>query len=97
MYHHHILTREDTETIQKIYIKQKNYNIKGDWFQLLVKDFEFIKTEMNEKEISEMSKDMYKKVLKDLIKKAVFEFLMNQKQTHSKLDEVEHSRLETQP
>ena len=97
MYHHHILTREDNETIKKIYIKQTNNNIKGDWFQLLVKDFEFIKTEMNEKEISDMSKDMYKKVVKDLINKAVFEFLMNQKQTHKKIDEVEYSRLETQP
>ena len=97
MYHHHILTREDTETIKKIYIKQKNNIIKGDWFPLLVKDFEFIKTEMNENDVSEMSKDMYKKVVKDLINKAVFEFLMNQKQTHSKLDEVEYTRLETQP
>ena len=67
MYHHHILTRDNTETIKKIYIKQKNNFIKGDWFQLLVKDFEFITIEMNEKEISGMSKDTYKKVVKDLI------------------------------
>jgi hypothetical protein len=33
MYHHHILTREDTETIKKIYITQKNNIIKGDWFR----------------------------------------------------------------
>ena len=55
-----------------------------------MKDFEFIKIEMNEKEISGRSKDVHKKFVKDLITKAVFEFLLNLKRTHSKLDKVEY-------
>ena len=39
---------------------------------------------MNEKEICEMSKAIYKKKIKDLINKSVFKFYMNLKQTHSK-------------
>ena len=39
MYHHHIITREDTETIKKIYNKQKEDPIKGDWVELVKKDF----------------------------------------------------------
>ena len=97
MYHHHILLRDNSETIKKIYEKQKTNYVKGDWFQLLLKDFEFINKEMDEKEISEMSKDMYKKIVKELINKAVFTFFMNQKQAHSKLDGVDYSRLEPQP
>ena len=51
MYHHFILTREDKETIYKIYLNQKQKAIKGDWFQLLKEDFTFIGIEMNEKKI----------------------------------------------
>ena len=39
MYHHHIITREDTETINKIYNKQKEDPIKGNWVELVKKDF----------------------------------------------------------
>ena len=51
LYHHHILTRDENETINKIYQKQKNDNVKGDWFRLLMRDFDFIGIEMNESEI----------------------------------------------
>ena len=97
MYHHHILTRDNNETIKKIYVKQKENYVKGDWFQLLLKDFEFIERDMNEKEISELSKESYKKIVKDLMNKAVFKFFMNIKQTHSKLDGVQYSRFKIQP
>ena len=61
MYHHHILTRDDNETIEIFFVKQRDDHIKGDWFQLLTKDFQFIEEDMNEKEICEMSKALYKK------------------------------------
>ena len=62
MYHHHILQRDDTETIKKIYEKQKTNFVKGDCFQLLLKDFEFIKKDLNEKEICEMPKKCTRKL-----------------------------------
>ena len=95
IYHHHILTRDNDETIKKIYDKQKENYVKGDWFELLVRDFEFIEKDINEKEISEMPKDAYKKKIKVLINKAVFKFFMNIKETQSKLDGVTYSKLET--
>ena len=39
MYHHHLITREANETIQKIYYKQKEETYKGDWFDMLKKIF----------------------------------------------------------
>ena len=48
IYHHHILTREDTETIKKIYQKQKEKPCKGDWYQLLKEDLVFIECELDE-------------------------------------------------
>ena len=61
MYHRHILTRNDNKTIKTNYAKQRDDHIKGDWFQLLAKDFQFIEEDMSEKEIGEMSKASYKK------------------------------------
>ena len=61
MYHHHILSRNESETIKKVYLKQKEEYLKGDWFQLLQKDFQFIGIEMNEDDIKSMSTTNYKK------------------------------------
>ena len=74
MYHHHILTRDNSETIEKIYLKQNENYVKGDWFQLLLKDYDFIERDMNEKKVSEMSKDSYEKIGKELMNKAMFKF-----------------------
>ena len=48
MYHHPILTRDKEETIYKIYDKQKEETVKGDWLELLKSDFDFIKKQINE-------------------------------------------------
>ena len=78
LYHHHIITREDTETIKKIYNKQKEAPIKGDWFELINKDFLFLGIEMNEKEIKSASKYDYKKKIKQLLQKAAFSEYMKE-------------------
>ena len=41
LYHYHIITRDDKETLKKIYNKQKEDSIKGDWYELIKKDFLF--------------------------------------------------------
>ena len=50
MYHHHILSRSENETIGKIYEKQKEESIKGDWYELLKEDFKFIGCVLNEED-----------------------------------------------
>ena len=61
LYHHHILTRKKEETISKIYYKQKQSSSKGDWFQLIQGNFDFIEVEMNEEKIIQTPKCEYKK------------------------------------
>ena len=51
MYHHHILTRQDSEIIQKVYNKQSECPTKGDWFNILQKDFLTIEEQMDEEAI----------------------------------------------
>ena len=56
MYHYNILIQDDNETIKKMYEKQKKNPTKGDWFQLLKEDFQFIEEDMDEEKIKTMSK-----------------------------------------
>ena len=61
MFHRHLLTRDKNETIHKIYNKQKEDTLKGDWVSLLNADFDFIKVKIDEKEIASTPKITYKK------------------------------------
>ena len=97
MYHHHILTRSDDETIKKIYYKQKENYVRGDWYELLLNDFKFINKSINEDEICAMTKTEYKIVVKKLVEKAAFTYFMQLKSKHSKINEVIYKELKIQP
>ena len=96
MFHHNILSRDHNETIHKIYTKQREEYTKRDWYQLLIKDFDFIGIDMNEDDIKRTSKEDYKNKMLNLIKNAGFKYFMQQKETHKKLDQVEYTELKIQ-
>ena len=96
MYHHHLIQTEAKETIRKIYEKQKMDKTKGDWFQLLLKDFEFVGEELNKENIKSMSKSDYKKKVKKLVEVAAFKFLLKEKAKHSKLEDVKYNKFKIQ-
>ena len=56
MYHHHILGRNSSETINKICMKQSEDPLKGDWYSLLLEDFRFIGLEIDEEDIKNTPK-----------------------------------------
>ena len=58
-YHHHIITRDDSEIIKKIYLKQKEDPLKGDWVQLIQKDYEFIQEDWNDDFLKSIPKDIF--------------------------------------
>ena len=68
MYHHHIITREDNETIKKVYNTQQEDNTKGDWFDLLMKYFKFIGVEMDENHRKQKTKQTKKKLRRKSMK-----------------------------
>ena len=97
LYHHHIINRDDTETIRKIYNKQKEDPLKGDWFELIQKDFLFLGIEMDEKIIKSTNKETYKKKINQLLYKAAFCQYMKEKAEKSKLEHLEYKTLQIQP
>ena len=65
MFHHHLLTRQNSELIQKVYFKQKETKLKGDWIQLIEDDFQFIGEQMDEEKIRNTPKEEYRKIIKN--------------------------------
>ena len=61
LYRHHIVTRDENETIKKIYNKQKEDPLKGDWYKLVEKDFSFLGIELKEDDIKLYTKVEYRK------------------------------------
>ena len=97
MYHHNIISRQENETIFKIYKKQQEDCVKGDWLKLLEKDFKFIGVEMNEEKIRSTPKDIYKKEIKQLIDKAAFNYFIELKNTHKKIKDIHYEAMKIQP
>ena len=60
MYFQTIIKRSDDELTRKIYECQKRMPFKGDWIELVQKDFKNSGMEINEAEIMNQSKDIYK-------------------------------------
>ena len=71
-YFRQILTRDSTEIIKKIYMKQKVNSCKGDWIKLVEKDFSFIEQEIDEDWISRTGRYEYKRYIKEKVKVAAF-------------------------
>ena len=96
MFHHSILSRDQDETIHKIYTIQKEDSHRGDWYLLLQKDFDFIGVKMNEDHIRNIQKEDDKKEIMKLIRISAFTYFMNYKETHSKLNPIHYDKLEVQ-
>ena len=64
--------------------------------ELLKNDFSIIEEELNETAIANTSTNSYKKFIKKKIRIAAFKYLVEQKESHSKVRSIEYNKLETQ-
>jgi hypothetical protein len=97
MYLHHILGLERDEMVRKIYEKQKEAPLKGDWFKLIQKDFEFMEIDLDEEEIKRTPRETYRKKINELIKIAAFKELTEMKNSKSKIKDVNYETFSIQP
>ena len=97
MFHHHIITREDHELIKKVYMKHKSH-IKGDWFKMLLKDFEFIGDELNDELIRNTPKEEYRKYINANFRAAAFIYYTKIKdKSRRKMKPLTYTSLAIQP
>ena len=96
-YLHHILTREKSELISKIYYAQKRRPVKDDWAKTTSEDLNDLKINLSDEEIRSMSKLNFKKLLKKKIYQAAFNYLESIKETHSKVMTIKYEQFKSQP
>ena len=96
MYLHHILRRPNEELIKKFYEAQKSKISKGDWVQTVKENLQELNIKLDEKEISQMSKQKFRTALKKKICTAAFNHLIQKKESHSKMSGTEYEKLQIQ-
>ena len=72
MYHYHLITRPNEQLIKKVYLKQKQNCLKGDWYRTLGDDLKFIGETINDDHISLTPKYDYRKLVQQKVQKAAF-------------------------
>ena len=82
-----ILQRSDAELTKRVYTCQKNNPSPGDWFLLVKGDFESIGVPLNEEQIASTSPQVFKKFIKEKVRKSAFMYLEEIKSGHSKVRE----------
>ena len=91
-----ILKRPDSELTKRIYIAQKEKPTKGDFYCLVEKDFQMIGEILSEDEIIKKSRNSYKNNIKLKTRIAAFSYLKEQQNKHSKIRNIQYTKLDTQ-
>ena len=98
MFHHHIVTRDSKELIKKIYLKQKENCLKGDWYQTLEHDFQFIGVEIDDEQIGKIPKSEYRKYIKKKVEQSAFQSYLEEKEkSKKKMHKLVYKSLGIQP
>ena len=93
---HYILSQEKESIIYRVFETQNRNRNKKDWVTSVEKDIEELELNISFEEIKEMTKDRWKNIVKNTIQQKTFMKLEAKKQTHSKVKDLEHIRLEMQ-
>ena len=93
-----LLHRSDAELTKQVYNAQKLNPTKGDYYNLILEDFANIGEDLNEKEIIDISDNMFKKYIKKKIQTHAFNELRIIQQRHEKVKDIMYKGLsEPQP
>ena len=94
LYLHTILQKNPSEMIPQIYEAQKENFEPGDFVNLVKNDFELIGLKMSEYEIRHTNKQKFKKIVKNKVSDAAFNFLKCRQATHSKMKKLSYEKFE---
>ena len=93
---HHLLTDEDESLSKKVFLKQVEKPLRGDFVMFVNKDLAELEITMTYDEIKNVPKNKFKELVKEKTKKASFEKLLKDRGKLHKGREIEYEELETQ-
>ena len=95
-YLHHLVTRNESEMLWKIFTTQWNNPTKGDWSEQVKEDLELFGICPDLDWIKSKSKFSFKRLVKSKAKELGLEILIKMKEKHSKMSQLEYIDLEMQ-
>ena len=94
LYLHTILQKNENEMLLRIYKAQKIKPSPGDFVNLVKNDLEKIGIQITDKEISQIPKQRFKKMVKLKVNNAAFTYLKSLQQTHSKMKNIQYEKFD---
>ena len=91
-----ILKREDEELTKRVLLAQLNDPCEGDFIQLVKKDLQTIGLPFDMPYITSANVEQFRKLVKNKVKQAAFQYLKEKQQTHTKVQNIHYDDLETQ-
>ena len=88
LYLWHILHRDTSELIRKIYVAQLCHSSKGDWVKLVQEDKIKFKISESDEQISQMSKEKFRQIVKKKIETHAIKYLNTLAENHSKSEKI---------
>ena len=85
-----ILHREDEELIKRVYLAQRADTTEGDFCQLVDADMQLIELQLSDIQKRSISSYDLKKLVKLKAKQAAFKYLMEVKESKSKIDNISY-------
>ena len=95
-YLHHLVTRNESEMLFKVFKAQWDRPVKNDWTEQVKDDRKSLGFETDLDWVKQIKKDKFKEIIKDKIHEKAFKDLMDRKIKHSKLKNLEYKNLEMQ-
>ena len=96
MFFHYLANLEDEEMLSKFFVAQWEHPVSNDWTETVKKDMEFLNIKCDRNNIKLIKKEQFKKVVKKSIQSAAFDYLIDLKESHSKMTNIQYSELKQQ-
>ena len=93
---HYLCNREKSSMLYKFFLVQWIKPEPGDWSAYVKKDMEELELDLDIEEISRLSKNNFKNIVKKKIRKVAFKKLMDKKHQHKKMKNLHYNDLKIQ-
>ena len=96
MFYHYILNEDSDALLYKFYKVQAEKPVKNDWSLTINENLKELKIPLTEYQIQNMSKIAFQKIVKESIQNAALNYLVNLKNSHSKVAHIFYDELKMQ-
>ena len=93
---HYILNEDEDSLIRRVLTAQLSDPVKGDWITTVLSDLESLKINLSMEEIQMSTKDHFKALVKENMRREAFVYLMDIKASHSKTKNLVYDKLSVQ-